>query len=51
MNKIIKMIFILIIILMSLYIQKQRIIKNIKVENIENNQITLEIDDNYYIYE
>lgn len=51
MNKIIKMIFILIIIFVSLYIQKQRIIRNIKVESVENNQVTLEIDDNYYIYE
>ena len=51
MNKIIKIIFILIIIFVSLYIQKQIIIKNIKVESVENNQITLEIDDNYYIYE
>jgi hypothetical protein len=51
MNKIIKMIFVLIIIFVSLYIQKQQIIKNIKVENIENNQVTLEIDNNCYIYE
>ena len=51
MNKIIKMIIVLIIIFVSLYIQKQQIIKNIKVENVENNQVTLEIDNNYYIYE
>lgn len=51
MNKIIKMIFILIIIFISLCIQKHQIIKNIKVESVGNNQITLEIDNNYYIYE
>ena len=51
MNKIIKMIFVLIIIFVSLYIQKQQIIKNIKVESVEDNRVTLEIDNNYYIYE
>lgn len=51
MNKIIKMILVLVIIFISLYIQKQQIIKNIKVESVENNQVTLEIDNNYYVYE
>lgn len=50
MNKIIKIILIVFIMIICLYVQKQQIIKNIKVENITDNQVILEIDNNYYIY-